>query len=126
MGRCLRDPQLHREDLQAKGLDVPPGDELPAPTVHYVQLFAALVLTGVGVIVAVNALRFSSGGLVPQLLLPDSSLAVRGFLLARPLARRWGRAILGGLLTPPTDSLRELLDLAAISGAVMGGRVKWA
>ena len=86
--RRLRDVRLHRKDLSAKGLHAPPGDKLPASAVHYVQLLAALLVVRAGVVVAVNALQLPSGGLVPQLLLPDSGLAVGGFLIARPLARR--------------------------------------
>jgi hypothetical protein len=60
-------------------------------------------------------------GLIRQLLLHDnSSVAVGGFLLARSLARRWRRAILGDLLTFPTDALRELLHLVADNGTVAG------
>jgi len=120
--RRLRDSRLRRKDLSAKGLHVPPGDKLPASAVHYVQLLAALLVVGVGVVVAVNALQLLSGGLVPQLLLPGSGLAVGGLLLARSLARR-GRAILGSLLVSLADALHELLDFAALSIAVMSSRV---
>ena len=86
--RRLRDPRLHRKDLPAKGLHVPPGDKLPAPAIHHVQLLAAVAVVGIGVVVVIDALQLSSGGLVPQLLLSGCGPAVRGLLLAGPLARR--------------------------------------
>ena len=81
--RRLRDPRLHRKNLSAKGLHVPPGDKFPASAVHYVQLLAALLVIRVGVVVAVNALQLPSGGLVPQLLLPGRGPAVGDLLAGR-------------------------------------------
>jgi hypothetical protein len=50
MWSSLRDLWDRRKDLSAQGLDVPTGGKLPALTVHYVQLLAAVVVvTGVGV-----------------------------------------------------------------------------
>jgi len=122
MGRRLQDPRLHREEFSAKGLHVPPGDKLPASTVHYVQLLAMLLVVGVGVVLAEEVLQLSIRVLIPQLLLTSGSLTIGGLLLARSLARR-GRAILGSLLASLADALHELLDFAALSIAVMSSRV---
>jgi len=56
--------------------------------------------------------------LVPLLFVVAGGLVVaRGLPLARTLAR--GRAILGRLIPPFADTLRELLDLATVSSAVV-------
>jgi hypothetical protein len=57
-------------------------------------------------------------GLVPQLPLRHGSIGVRGLLLAGTLRR--GGVILGGLVAPLAEALREFLDLAAFGGAVAG------
>jgi hypothetical protein len=113
----LRDPWGRQQDLAAQGLDVPAGGELPASVVHDVQLLAAIALaTGVRVS-GEDILEVPLGRLVPEVLLSGGHVTVVGPLLARPAAR-WG-AILGGLLTPLADALRELDDLVALCGAVV-------
>ena len=74
-------------DYALSGHIVISGHKLPASAIHYVQLLAAVAVVGIGVAVVIDALQLSSGGLVPQLL-PDCGPAVRGLLLAGPLARR--------------------------------------
>jgi hypothetical protein len=50
MWGCLRDPWGRRKNLAAQRLHVPMGGELPASTIHNVQLLAVVVvITGVGV-----------------------------------------------------------------------------
>jgi hypothetical protein len=63
--RRLRRPRLRRENLSAKGLDVPPGEELLTATVHDVQLLVALVTTGLGVGLVEETLGVFVGGLIP-------------------------------------------------------------
>jgi hypothetical protein len=63
-------------------------------------------------------------GLVPQLLLRRSSIGIRDLLLAGP--PRWGGTILGGLVAPLAEVLREFLDLAALGGAVASPRMNRA
>jgi hypothetical protein len=113
---CLRDPWGRRQDLAAQGLHVPAGGELPASAVHHVQLLAAVgIITGVGVS-SEDVLEDLLGGLIPEVSFSRGHITVVDPLLARP-ATRWG-AILGSLLAPLTDALRELDDLAALRGAV--------
>jgi hypothetical protein len=93
------------------------GGELPAPAVHDVQLLAAVI-----VIIGVRAfsedvLEFLLGGLIPEAPLSRGHVTIVDPLLARP-ATGWG-AILGRLLVPLADVLRELDDLAALRGAVV-------
>jgi hypothetical protein len=121
MGRCLRHPWLHREDLPAKGLDVPPGDKLRTAAVHNVQLLTALISAGLGIGLLEKSLEVFIGGLIPQLPLSRSYVGIGGFLLAGPPRR--GGAFLGGLVPPLAEALRELLDLAALSGAVASPRM---
>jgi hypothetical protein len=54
--------------------------------------------------------------LIPEVPFSRDHLTVVGPLLARPAAR-WG-AVLGRLLVPLADALRELDDLAALGGTV--------
>jgi hypothetical protein len=124
MGRRLRHPWLHREDLPAKGLDVPPGDELRTAAVHNVQLLAALVPAGLGIGLLEKSLEVFVGGLIPQLSLRRGCVGIGGFLLTGPA--RWGGALLGGLISPLAEALRELLDLAALGGAVASPRMNRA
>jgi hypothetical protein len=84
MGRRLRRRQPHREDLSAKGLDVPPGDKFQAAAVHHVQLLAALVTTGLRVRLVEETLKVFVGGLVPQLPLRHGRIGVGDPLLAGP------------------------------------------
>jgi hypothetical protein len=116
VGRRLRRPRRHREDLSAKGLDVSVGDELRTAAVHDVQLLATLVSIGLGVRLVVETLEVLVGGLIPQLPVRRSFVDVGGFLLAGPPRR--GRAFLRGLVAPLAEALREPLDLAALSGTV--------
>jgi hypothetical protein len=64
------------------------------------------------------------GGLIPQLPLRHGRVGIGGFLLAR-LPRRGG-AFPGGLVVPLAKALRELLDLAALGGAVASPRMNRA
>jgi hypothetical protein len=99
-----------------QGLDVPVGGELPAPTVHDVQLLAAVALaTGVG-FSSEDILEDLLGGLIPKAPFSRGHITIIDPLLARPTTR-WG-AILGSLPTPLADVLRELDDLAALRGTV--------
>jgi hypothetical protein len=112
----LRDPWGRGQDLAAQGLDIPVGGELPAPTVHDVQLLAAVALaTGVGV-PGEDVLQDPLRRLVPEVPLSCGHITVVGPLLVR-LATRWG-TILGGLLAPFADALHELDNLAALHGAM--------
>jgi hypothetical protein len=121
VGRRLRRPRLHREDLSAKGLDVPPGDELRTAAVHDVQLLAALLTAGLGVGLVEETLEVFVGGLIPQLPLRCSRVGIGGFLLAGPPRR--GGAFPRGLVAPLAKALRKLLDLAALGGAVASPRM---
>jgi hypothetical protein len=56
------------------------------------------------------------GGLIPEVPFPRGHIAVVDPLLARSATRRG--AILGRLLAPLADVLRELDDLTALRGAV--------
>jgi hypothetical protein len=82
MGCRLWGPRGRREYLPAKGLHIPPGGQLLAPTVHHVQLFAAVVIVGVGVSDE-DILQDMLEGLIPELPLSRSSVAVVSLLLAR-------------------------------------------
>jgi hypothetical protein len=116
MWGCLRDPWGRRKDLSAQGLHVPTGGKLPASAIHYVQLLAAVVvITGVGVS-SEDFLENLLGGLIPEVPLSRGHVAFIDLLLARPATRR--RAILGGLLAPLADALRELQDLPAFRDAM--------
>jgi hypothetical protein len=59
-----------------------------------------------------NVLEDPLRSLIPDVPFSRSHITVVDPLLARP-ATRWG-AILGSLLTPLADALRELDDLAAL------------
>ena len=92
------------------------GGELPASTIHNVQLLAAVVVsTGVGVY-SEDVLEDLLRGLIPEVPLSRGHVAFIDLLLARPATRR--RAILGGLLAPLADALRELQDLPAFRDAM--------
>jgi hypothetical protein len=54
--------------------------------------------------------------LIPEVSFSRGHLVVIDSFLARSAAR-WG-AVLGRLLAPPTDALRELNDLAILCGAM--------
>jgi hypothetical protein len=101
----LWDARGCREDPAAQGFYIPPGDELPAPALHYVQLLAAVVVAGVGV-PEEDVPQDLLGGLVPEVPLARGRIEVIGLLLARPAVRQC--AFLGGLFAPLTDALREL------------------
>jgi hypothetical protein len=60
-------------------------------------------------------------GLIPQLPLRRGCIGIGGLLLAGPPRR--GGAFPGGLVTPLAKALRELLDLAALGGAVASPRM---
>jgi hypothetical protein len=112
----LWDPWGRRQDLATQGLHVPAGGEFPASVVHHVQLLAAVgIITGVGVS-SEDVLEDLLGGLMPEVPFSRGHFTVVDPLLARS-ATRWG-AILGSLLAPLTDALRELDDLAALRGTV--------
>ena len=92
------------------------GGELLASTVHNVQLLAAVVVvTGVGVS-SEDVLEDLLGGLIPEVPFSRGHITIVDPLLDRP-AMRWG-AVLGRLLAPLADALRELEDLSAFRGAV--------
>jgi hypothetical protein len=124
VGRRLWHLWLDREDLSAKGLDVPLGDELRTAAVHDVQLLAALITTGLGVGLVEETLEVFVWGLVPQLPLRRSCIGIEGLLLAGPPRR--GGAFLGGLVAPLVKALHELLDFAALGGAVASPRMNKA
>jgi hypothetical protein len=116
MWGCLRDPWGRRKNLVAQGLHVLAGDELLASAIHYIQLLAAVVvITGVGVS-SEDVLEDLLEGLIPEVLFSRGCVTFVDLLLARPATRR--RAILGGLLAPLADALREFEDLSALRGAV--------
>jgi hypothetical protein len=73
------------------------------------------IITGVGVS-SEDVFEDLLGGLIPEVPFSRGHITVVDPLLARP-ATRWG-AILGRLLTPLTNVLRELDDLTALHGAV--------
>jgi hypothetical protein len=111
----------HRENFSAKGFDVPPGDELRAAAVHDVQLLVVLVPPGFRVGLVEETLKVLLWGLIPQLHLRRGSIDIRDFhLVGQP--RREG-VVLGGLVTPLAEPLREFLDLASFSGPVAGPRM---
>jgi hypothetical protein len=111
MWGCLRDPWGRQKDLAAQGLHVPTGGELPASTIHYVQLLAAVVvITGVGVS-SEDILEDLLGGLILEVPFSRGQVTFVDLLLARPAPRR--RAIPGGMLAPLTDALHELQDLSS-------------
>jgi hypothetical protein len=56
------------------------------------------------------------GGLIPEVPFSRGQVTFVDLLLARSATRR--QAILGGLLVPLADALRELEDLSAFRGAV--------
>ena len=100
----------------AQGLHIPTGGELPASTIHNIQLLVAVVvITRVGVS-SEDFLENLLGSLIPEVPFSRVQVAFVDLLLARPATRR--RAILGGLLTPLVDALRELEDLSALRGTV--------
>jgi hypothetical protein len=76
---------------------------------------AVVVITGVGVS-SEDVLEDLFGGLIPEVPFSRGQVAFVDLLLARPATRRW--AILGGLLVPLADALRELQDLSAFRGAM--------
>ena len=116
MWGCLRDSWGRRKDLTAQGLHVPTGGELLASAIHNVQLLAAVVvITGVGVS-SEDVLKDLLGGLIPEVPFSRGYVTFVDLLLARPAPRR--RAILGGLLVPLADALRELQDLSAFRGTM--------
>jgi hypothetical protein len=116
MWGCLWDPWGRLKDLAAQGLHVPTGGELPASAIHHVQLLAAVVvITEVGVS-SEDVLEDLLGGLIPEVPFSRGQVTFVDLLLARPATRR--QAILGGLLVPLADALRELEDLSAFRGAV--------
>jgi hypothetical protein len=99
-----------------QGLHVPTGGELPSSAIHHVQLLAVvIVITRVGVS-SEDVLEDLLGGLIPEVPFSRGRVTFVDSLLARPVTRR--RAILGGLLAPLADALRELEDLSAFRGVV--------
>jgi hypothetical protein len=93
------------------------GGKFPASAIHYVQLLVAVVvITGVGVS-SEDILEDLLGGLVPEAPFSRGYVIFVDLLLATPAPRR--RAILGGLLAPLADALRELQDLSAFRGAMV-------
>jgi hypothetical protein len=114
---CLWGPWGRRKDLSAQGLDVPAGGELPASVVHYAQLLATIVVvTGVRSS-SEDVLEDLLGGLIPEVPFSRGHVTVVDPLLARPTTG-WG-AIIGRLLAPLADALRELDDLTALRGAMV-------
>jgi hypothetical protein len=71
-----------------------------------------------------EALEVLVWGLIPQLPLHCCYIGIGGLLLARPPWR--GGAFPGGLVAPLAKVLRELLDLAALGGAVVSPRMNRA
>jgi hypothetical protein len=68
-----------------------------------------------------EALEVLVWGLIPQLPLRRSCIGIGGLLLAGPPRR--GSAFLGSLVAPLAKALCELLDLAALGGAVASPRM---
>jgi hypothetical protein len=124
VGRHLWCPRLHRENLLAKGFDIPPGDELRTAAVHDVQLFMTLIPTGLGVRLLEETIEVFVWGLIPQLPLHRGCISIGGLLLAGPPQR--GGAFPRGLVAPLAKALRELLDLTALGGAVVSPRMNRA
>jgi hypothetical protein len=92
------------------------GGELLASAIHHIQLLAAVVvITGVGVS-SEDVLEDLLGGLIPEVLFSRGRVTFVDLLLARPATRQ--QAILGGLLAPLANALRELEDLSTFRGAV--------
>jgi hypothetical protein len=88
------------------------GGELPASAVHHVQLLAAVVvIIGVGVS-SDDVLEDLLWGLIPEVPFSRGQIAFVDLLLAGSATRR--RAILGGLLAPLADELRELQDFSTL------------
>jgi hypothetical protein len=75
-----------------------------------------IVITGVGVS-SEDVLEDLLGGLIPEVPFSHGRATIVDLLLVRPTSRR--RAILGGLLAPLADALRELEDLSAFHGVVV-------
>jgi hypothetical protein len=116
MWGCLWDPWGRRKDLSAQGLHVPTGGKFPASAIHNVQLLVAvIVITGVGVS-SKDFLENLLESLIPEVPFSRGQVAFVGLLLSRSVMRR--RAILGGLLAPLADALRELQDLPTFRGAM--------
>jgi hypothetical protein len=86
VGRCPRHPWLHREDLPAKGLDIPSGDELRTAAVHDVQLLAALVSARLRVGLVEETLEVFVGGLIVGLVEETLEVFVGGFIPQLPLS----------------------------------------
>jgi hypothetical protein len=74
-----------------------------------------VVITGVGVS-SEDVLEDLLGGLIPKVPLSRDRVTFVDLLPARPTTMQ--RAILGGLLVPLADALRELEDLSAFRGTV--------
>jgi hypothetical protein len=76
---------------------------------------AVIVITGVGVS-SKDFLENLLESLIPEVPFSRGQVAFVGLLLSRSVMRR--RAILGGLLAPLADALRELQDLPTFRGAM--------
>jgi hypothetical protein len=74
-----------------------------------------VVIAGVGVS-GENILQDPLGWLIPEVRFSHDHLTTVDPFLTRPVTRRG--AVLGGLLAPLADALRELDDLATLRGAV--------
>jgi hypothetical protein len=102
-------PAVHHCRMQSDAM-------FSGPTVHHVQLLAAIcILTGVGVS-SDDVLEDLLEGLIPEVPLSRGHITIVDPLLARPTTR-WG-SILGSLLVLLADALRELDDLATFHGAM--------
>jgi hypothetical protein len=111
MWGCLRDPWVRRKDLSTQGVHIPTGGKLPASAIHNVQLLAAVVVLTRVRVSSEDFLENLLGVLIPQVPFSRGQVAFVDLLLAGPATRR--RTILGGLLEPLADALRELQDLPA-------------
>jgi hypothetical protein len=84
----LRDPWGRRKNLAVQGLHVPVRGELPASTIHHVQLLAAvIVITGVRVS-SEDVLEDLLGCLIPEVQLSYDCVSFVDLLLARSATRR--------------------------------------
>jgi hypothetical protein len=98
------------------------SSELP-PYMTY-SFLRVLVPPGLGVGLVEETLEVLVWGMIPQLPLRRSCVGIGDPLLAGPSLR--GGAILGGLVAPLAKTLREFLNLTALSGAVASPRMNRA
>jgi hypothetical protein len=110
-----------RHHLSAQVLDDATGGDVPRASEHNVERLATLIVTGLGVRMAIYGLEVPFGFLGPHSVL---LVLFRVWLLfALSLAGR--RAVTALLLQLLTVLFRELLDFLTLLGAVARGVVHW-